>query len=156
MPWSETGGPFKGGTMTKQEFLTSLQETLAAEMNGQQVMDQVRYYSAYIDGQIAEGRTEAEVLAELGDARIIARNILDGAEQENSGYSEEIRTAYAGENDGAEGGWQSKLKVYGCLGLALAALFVVIAFVTRLIIWLLPSILVAALLIWIFKQFDKR
>ena len=79
--------------MTKQEFLTSLQETLAAEMNGQQVMDQVRYYSAYIDGQIAEGRTEAEVLAELGDARIIARNILDGAEQENSGYSEEIRTA---------------------------------------------------------------
>lgn len=54
--------------MTKQEFLTSLQETLAAEMNGQQVMDQVRYYSAYIDGQIAEGRTEAEVLAELGDA----------------------------------------------------------------------------------------
>lgn len=27
--------------MTKQEFLTSLQETLAAEMNGQQVMDQV-------------------------------------------------------------------------------------------------------------------
>ena len=52
--------------MTKQEFLSSLQETLAEELSGQQVTEQVRYYNAYIDEQIAAGRGEGEVLEELG------------------------------------------------------------------------------------------
>ena len=154
--------------MTKQEFLSSLQETLAEELSGQQVTEQVRYYNAYIDEQIAAGRGEGEVLEELGDARMIARNIIDGAEQESQGYRErtraysdrniygETRTTYVSEGMEEEQGWKSKLKVYGCLGLVFVVVFMVIAFVTRLLIWLLPSILVIVLLVWIFKQFGRR
>lgn len=155
--------------MTKQEFLSSLQETLAEELNGQQVAEQIRYYNSYIDEQTAGGRPETEVLEELGDARMIARNIIDGLEQEGYSYKdrtqtfsdgngnvyERTRMTYTNE-DGSGDGWKTKLKVYGCLGFALVALFVVIALVTRLIIWLLPSVIVIVLLVWIFKQFDRR
>ena len=63
--------------MTKQEYLAVLREALSEELSGAQVSDQINYYRQYIEEQIASGRSETDVLEELGDARIIAHNIID-------------------------------------------------------------------------------
>lgn len=90
--------------MNKEEFITKLQHALAGGMSAGQVGEHVRYYREYIDSEIHKGKTEAEILAELGDPRLLARSILDankragttsGAEYE---YDEEAGGAVRGED----------------------------------------------------------
>ncbi|MDD3221683.1 MAG: DUF1700 domain-containing protein [Clostridia bacterium] len=142
--------------MTKQGFLLELQAALAEELSDAQVYEQVNYYSNYIDEQMGLGRSESEVLQELGDARLIARTVIDGIEQDSAGYTIHTGTTYTSEEASMEPDWKVKMKAYGCLGLVLIVIFLVIALVTRLFIWMLPSILVVALLVWIFKQLNGR
>ena len=143
--------------MTKQEYLAALREALSEELSGVQVSDQINYYRQYIEEQIASGRSEADVLEELGDARIIAHNIIDGAEEERDTYRRTTVT-YTSDSDGqdAEPTWKTKMKVYGIITLVLVVLFMIIALVTKLIIWLLPSIIVIACIVWIINRLSGR
>lgn len=143
--------------MTKQEFLTVLQEALSEELNGAQVNEQVNYYRRYIEEQVAGGRTESEVLDELGDARIIAHNVIDGLEAEGQTYQRTTVTYTEGESgENAGPTWKTKVKVYGTIALIIALIFVILALVTKLIIWLLPSIIVIAVVLWILRKLDGR
>lgn len=54
-----------------------LQQALSGGMASGQVAEHVRYYREYIDSEILKGRTEVEVLAQLGDPRLLARSIKD-------------------------------------------------------------------------------
>ena len=63
--------------MSKEEFLTTLANKLQEGMTSSQIEEQIRYYSGYIDGEMARGRLESEVLAELGDPVLLARTLLD-------------------------------------------------------------------------------
>lgn len=65
--------------MTKQEFLQGLEERLTAEGAFQLVRENLDFYGNYIDGEVAKGRTEEEVLEELGDPSMIGRTILEAA-----------------------------------------------------------------------------
>ena len=143
--------------MTKQEYLAALREALSEELSGAQVSDQINYYRQYIEEQIASGRSEADVLEELGDARIIAHNIIDGAEEERDTYRRTTVT-YTSDSDGqdAEPTWKTTMKVYGTIALVLVVLFMIIALVTKLIIWLLPSIIVIACIVWIINRLSGR
>ena len=143
--------------MTKQEFLSDLREALVEEIDESRAEDQVNYYNQYIDSEIAKGRTEEDVVSELGDARMIARNLIDGLEREKTDNTSTTwtQTTYTSEDGSARPQWQEKAKVYGCLGLGLVILFLVIALVTKLFIWMLPSIIVLALIVWIFKQINR-
>ena len=143
--------------MTKQEYLAALQEALSEELSGAQVSDQINYYRQYIEEQIASGRSEADVLEELGDARIIAHNIIDGVEEERDTYRRTTVTyTSGGDGEGAEPTWKTKMKVYGIIALVLVVLFVIIALVTRLLIWMLPSIIVIACVVWILNRLSGR
>ena len=62
--------------MSKQEFLDTLRRALARELSESEVADNINYYWNYIEQQIASGKSEEQVLAELGDPRLIARTIL--------------------------------------------------------------------------------
>ncbi len=94
--------------MTKREFLEQLQKMLARELDAAEVTDNVRYYSDYIDNAVRGGKSEEQVLAELGDPRMIARTILDvegkrtgGSPvwQEDTVYTESDDGAYHAEKD---------------------------------------------------------
>ena len=63
--------------MTRYEFLERLRTALHGEMPDQAVQEQIRFYEGYISSEIASGKSEEEVLAGLGDARLIARTILE-------------------------------------------------------------------------------
>ena len=68
--------------MTREEFLKKLKEALENDLSGRIVQENVSYYESYIIEEIRKGRTESEVIEELGDPWVIARSIIDMAEGE--------------------------------------------------------------------------
>ena len=63
--------------MDKREFLSQLRGALAYELPPQLVESNLSYYRGYIEEELRKGRRQEEVLAELGDPKLIARSIID-------------------------------------------------------------------------------
>lgn len=64
--------------MTRSEFLQDLKEALQNEsLSAAAIQENVNYYNGYISDEVAKGRSEAEVLDELGDPWVIAKGIVD-------------------------------------------------------------------------------
>ncbi|MCR5701114.1 MAG: DUF1700 domain-containing protein [Lachnospiraceae bacterium] len=70
--------------MTKQQFLDELRDALTGEVAVNVMMDSYNYYSHYIDEEIRAGKTEAQVLEELGKPMLIARSIIAAQEGERN------------------------------------------------------------------------
>ena len=62
--------------MSRREFLEILRSQLSGQMSQGKAAAHVRYYEDYIQSQVHNGRSEEEVLAELGDPRLIARTLI--------------------------------------------------------------------------------
>ena len=86
--------------MSKAEFLDGLRRALSATGSSSLIEENLAYYNNYIDAEVSKGRSEKEVLEELGDPRLIARSIMDAggytdavAEEEpkRSSYNESYR-----------------------------------------------------------------
>ena len=77
--------------MTKQEFLDGLRRSLASGLEAGEISEHIRYYSDYIDSQIRMGVREEEVMASLGDPRLIAKTLLgmEGVETVAEEYMED-------------------------------------------------------------------
>ncbi len=75
--------------MSKAEFLEILGEQLMGQIPEGKASGHVSYYRNYIEEQMGKGRSEEEVLNELGDPRLIAKTILDTDPQAGSGIYEE-------------------------------------------------------------------
>ena len=73
--------------MDKEEFIMKLQHALAGGISGSQTAEHVRYYREYIDSEIHKGRTEEEILEQLGDPRLLARSIVDANRRSGAAYS---------------------------------------------------------------------
>lgn len=78
--------------MSKREFLDKLRKALENDLSGQVVQDNVNYYSTYINEEIRKGRSEREVLEELGDPWAIAKNIVTS--EEIKGNTQETYESY--------------------------------------------------------------
>lgn len=81
--------------MTKFEFLEELKNALAGEVSSEAMMDAYSYYSNYIESELRNGKTEEQVLLELGKPNLIARSIIaaQGKEREaDLEYTEDGRT----------------------------------------------------------------
>ena len=75
--------------MTKVEFLTKLKESLNNDLTGVIVQENIAYYDQYIADEIRKGRSEQEVLDELGDPWVIAQTIIDTQENaKEQGYGD--------------------------------------------------------------------
>lgn len=68
--------------MTKQEFLENLRRSLSG-LDYQTINNHMQYYTEYIEVEIRKGRSEEEVLGELGDPRLIAKTILEMEDTES-------------------------------------------------------------------------
>lgn len=134
--------------MTRQEFLDGLKAALGGHLSERAVEGHMRYYEEYINAQIRQGRTESEVLQELGNPRLIARSIIDAGQnaQETAGgqrqeYEEEAGPAYGAYGNG---GYRRR-RVPAWLWVLLAVLlFLVLPLLIMFVWWLAPF----ALLIW--------
>ena len=63
--------------MNRQEFLENLRSQLVGQMQEGKAAAHLRYYEDYIQSQVRGGRSEQEVLEELGDPRLIAKTLID-------------------------------------------------------------------------------
>lgn len=77
--------------MTRAEFLGELRETLSGNMSESEVQSNLAYYSSYIDDEVRKGKTEEEVLEELGSPFAIAKTLLRPYENEGKTYEEETK-----------------------------------------------------------------
>ena len=75
--------------MNRQTFIDTLRRALYGRVSDYELADHIRYYEDYIQQEIMKGRSEQEVLGELGDPRLIARTILEtsGLETPNVEYT---------------------------------------------------------------------
>lgn len=62
--------------MTKQEFLDELRNALSGEVSPEVMMDSYRYYDSYIEEELRKGKSERDILEELGKPSLLARSII--------------------------------------------------------------------------------
>ena len=62
--------------MSKQDLLSTLKRSLKGKVSEQELSENLAYYEEYIGQETASGRSEEEVLEELGDPRILAKTIV--------------------------------------------------------------------------------
>lgn len=146
--------------MDKQEFLQTLQEALEGEVNQSKIADNMAYYNQYIDSELASGKTESEIMAVLGDPRLLAKTIISAshaaAEQETifESYSSRPDTDLNREDMPETRGGVSGINQWKFYGI-IAAIIAIVVLIVIGFIKLLPFILVGALIIWVIKRFTR-
>lgn len=158
--------------MTREEFLKRLKEALENDLSGHIVQENVNYYESYIIEEIGKGRTEREVIEELGDPWIIARSVIEMAEangstqdtynQSQKGGSRQERETdrYTG-NRGTNGKirmfsvdswWKKLLMILGIIGIFM----IVIAVIGGIFSLLMPVIVPVFCIVLIFRLINSR
>ena len=152
--------------MSRREFLEILRSQLSGQMSQGKAAAHVRYYEDYIQSQVHNGRSEEEVLAELGDPRLIARTLIDtddGTEvYDESGYSEESYGADDYADNGTEDGTGKvrsfKLDLstwYGkAIVIAIAALIVI--FLTTVLVAVAPFLIIFGVVLYLISWYRKK
>ena len=132
--------------MNKTEFLDTLGRRLAQVLPTAKVQEHVAYYERYIREQTAGGKTEKQVLEELGDPLLIARSIMDAAQAEEETSDRAAGTVYQEPEDyGYESEYRREharphtIHISGQTGCLIAGILLVL--ILALIIWLVGSVL---------------
>lgn len=92
--------------MTKNEFLEKLSAALGNDLSGAVIQDNVKYYKSYIEEEVRRGRSEEEVLEELGDPWVLAQTVIGSVTAHN----------YAGEGQAGGYGYKPDKGFYGSRG----------------------------------------
>lgn len=157
--------------MNKTEFIEILRNTLTGEVDGSVVSENVQYYTQYIQSQMNQGRSEQEIMDELGDPRLIARTIIDtsaGGAYHNgsqSAYSEAYTDAGSSGSDtsGRQRGFQihfGSSRNQSTFQMILNILLVVLVVITILVLavnvlaFVLPIIIPIFIVLWIVRLFS--
>ena len=150
--------------MRKEEFLEKLRARLSQTMSQQEVAAQIRYYENYIQEQMQNGRSEEEVLAELGDPLLIAKTLMDVQETQEE-YSRPETNIYE-ERGGQESGdaqrelHRMEIKARGGCLLAAVIFVVVVAMILwaagTVLIHLLPILIPAMVVLLVVAYFKQK
>ena len=146
--------------MNRTEFLETLRSQLEGQMHEGKVAAHVRYYEDYIQSQVRGGRSEQDVLTELGDPRLIARTLLD-TDMDNGQMDYEEYSTYSGPDDHMETGgkehvhewrldtWYSKL-------LAIVILLIIIFLLFHILVAVIPFFVILAVILFIMSLIKNR
>ena len=82
--------------MNKIEFVEQMRRSLSSIDDYTYVNDTIAYYENYIESQMRMGKSEEQVMQELGDPRLIAKSILasyvtEDESQDNNDYQNRER-----------------------------------------------------------------
>lgn len=150
--------------MSKQEFLEKLRLALNGKVSADVVTENINYYEDYINTELRKGKSEEEVLASLGDPRLIARTIAEtnaGKGGQTSGYREsgnnrgqerEVYQGY-GQAEDFRHGWIAKLPGWVWLLLFLVIAVVILSAVFHVIAFFAPVLIVIAVVMFLVKLF---
>lgn len=80
--------------MNREEFLSRLGAALNGEVPASVIQENLNYYDRYIREEASKGRTEEEIIDEIGGYRLIAKTIIEANGGENSGSSQDSYDDY--------------------------------------------------------------
>ncbi|MBE5928192.1 MAG: DUF1700 domain-containing protein [Lachnospiraceae bacterium] len=142
--------------MTKTEFIETLRKSLYGKVDDNELVGNISYYSSYIDNEVLSGRSEQEVVAELGDPRLIAKTIVetyklkdDPIRRQYDTESQEYQEDVTGEED--KGIFDGKIKEYIKIALIVFVILAVLSIIFKVILAILPVIVVVILVLLIIK-----
>ena len=152
--------------MSRREFLETLRGQLTGQMAQGKAAAHVRYYEDYIQSQVRSGRSEADVLAELGDPRLIARTLIDtddGTEvYDESGYAEESYGSddYAGNSTRNAAGKTKSFKLdlstwYG-KAIVIAIAVIIVILLATVLVAVAPFVITFGIVLCLISWFKKR
>lgn len=133
--------------MGKQEFLDKLRLALNGRVSVETVSDTMIYYEDYISAEVRKGRSEEEVMALLGDPRLIARTIIETSGGESSETSQEY------ERDGEVERHRPSVPGWVWLIVILVVVVAVLSVVFKIISALFPVILIICAVSFLVKFF---
>lgn len=156
--------------MNRNEFLKKLSEALENDLSAPEVRENLEYYDSYIRSEIKNGKSEQEVLDMLGDPWMIARTIVDSAENERNYYSTSSRTYVSGTEPYAEQKEEQDIKhpILHLMGIdtwwkrllffagVIIVLAIIVAVVTGLIAAILPFAIPLLILILVLRLMGGR
>ncbi len=141
--------------MERQIFLDGLRRALHGKISEEELTGHIRYYEDYISKETAGGRSEREVLEELGDPRLLARTIAETAKGRRN--HEEYTVSEDGQEEGSGvhvrslDGWKAKLAAAAViLGIVL-----ILMLVFHLVIAILPFLCVLCIIGWLIKKLQR-
>ncbi|MCI8482969.1 MAG: DUF1700 domain-containing protein [Lachnospiraceae bacterium] len=92
--------------MTRQEFLRELQVAMQGEMDQGAVNENIKFYDNYIMEESRKGKSEEEVIAQLGSPRLIAKTLIDTAEKIGPSQEQSYSGSYR-QTSGADRGFRA-------------------------------------------------
>ena len=141
--------------MTKQDFLNELQRTLTNKMSATAVAEHVNFYREYIEVEVRKGKTQEEVVEELGSPRLIAKSILTAAVSEQGKESDDSRTQEKENGQSIQHEWYRTVPGALALIVLLIILLLLVAFLSSVIGILLPILLPIVLIVLLVKIWKK-
>lgn len=142
--------------MTKNEFIETLRRSISTECDYTFVNETIDYYQNYIESAIRQGRTEEDVMNELGNPRLIAKSILAsrGINGASETRDEDVPVAEANKvHINTRRGRQFAVPVWLAKVGAITAGIGIVAIAGAIAIKLLPVICVGILAILIYRFF---
>lgn len=158
--------------MKKDEFLQLLRRALTGNVAPGVIEENIRYYDGYITGEMGRGIQEDDVIAEIGDPRLIAKTIEDTTDSSGQNvYTDEY------DNRGAQANSSHEQNPYGPTGsfrtlnlnkwywkaLLIVIIFSVISLVVTIVggifsilIPLIGPLLMIWAIVWIIRSFSGR
>ena len=150
--------------MDRKEFLDILRGQFAGNMQEGKAAAHVRYYEDYIQSQVRGGRSEQEVLQELGDPHLIAKTLIDtddGSTQEDYGEYSSYGSSYGNETEfphQQEKRWKKviDLSTWHGKAIVIVAAAVAIILLVLLIGAVLPFFIILAIILYFLSWLKKR
>lgn len=146
--------------MDRTEFIERLQRALASGVNSGQVAEHIRYYQEYIDSELSKGRSEAEIMTQLGDPRLLAKSIIEANKRAGTSYgsNREYDEEVAGDTQdwraesGAVQGKQLVMPGWLVMLIITVIVLVIIGVATALLSVLAPVIIVVLIVVLVVKS----
>lgn len=127
--------------MTRDEFLKELRIALQGRIPQSQVNEHLKYYENYIMEESRKGRTEEEVIADIGSPRLVAKTLTDLYGEE------EYQNMDSGRTEERKGSHRIKFPFHSWYGRILTGIAAILALLllVKIGIILLPIIASAVL-----------
>ncbi|MCM1144182.1 MAG: DUF1700 domain-containing protein [Blautia sp.] len=148
--------------MDKREFIEKLQRALSSGLNSAQVAENVRYYQEYIESEMQRGNSVREVLAQLGDPRLLAKSIIEANKHsgENYGSNREYDEEMAQEDKKWDRTGRSvkgiRLPGWMIMLIVTVLVIVVIGLITSLLYVFAPVIIVGLAVLLVVKVIQNK
>lgn len=153
--------------MRKAEFLAELQEALQGEVSAAVIQENLDYYNQYISQEAAAGRSEEEIIGEIGGPRLIARTIIDSSEAAGDMPEAETSSGSYGSGYGGQKAdspkfhymnlnkWYWKLLLFAVVVLVMLTIFTVLGGIFAILIRFAGPLIVIWFIYTIFKNMQK-